>query len=65
MRELVHGVRRLVLTFKFGIDEIMTKVSILREELRHMQNYNPVEHVGSRLKSLKSIVSKCRRRGIP
>ncbi|TWH28409.1 hypothetical protein [Isoptericola variabilis] len=31
VRELVSQVRRLVLTYKFGIDEIMTKVSILRD----------------------------------
>ena len=65
LRKLVAELRRLVLTYKFGIDEVMTKVSILRDEFRHMQNYNPVEHVGSRLKSFESIVAKCRRKGIP
>jgi putative GTP pyrophosphokinase len=65
LRQLVADLRRLVLTYKFGIDEVMTKVSILRDEFRHMQNYNPVEHVGSRLKSFESIVAKCRRKGIP
>ena len=65
IRALVDQLRRLVLTYKFGIDEVMTKISILRDEFRHMQNYNPVEHVGSRLKSLESIVAKCRRKGIP
>ncbi|MFE6970419.1 GTP pyrophosphokinase family protein [Isoptericola sp. NPDC057653] len=65
IRALVDELRRLVLTYKFGIDEVMTKISILRDEFRHMQNYNPVEHVSSRLKSLESIVAKCRRKGIP
>ncbi|MFD6178142.1 MULTISPECIES: GTP pyrophosphokinase [unclassified Isoptericola] len=65
IRELVDQLRRLVLTYKFGIDEVMTKISILRDEFRHMQNYNPVEHVSSRLKSFESIVAKCRRKGIP
>jgi len=65
IRALVDRLRRLVLTYKFGIDEVMTKISILRDEFRHMQNYNPVEHVSSRLKSLESIVAKCRRKGIP
>lgn len=65
LRQLIGDLRRLVLTYKFGIDEVMTKVSILRDEFRHMQNYNPVEHVGSRLKSFESIVAKCRRKGIP
>ncbi|MEN5074909.1 GTP pyrophosphokinase [Isoptericola cucumis] len=65
IRALVGQLRRLALTYKFGIDEVMTKIGILRDEFRHMQNYNPVEHVGSRLKSLESIVAKCRRKGIP
>ena len=56
--------RRLSMTYKFGIDEVMTKISILRDEFRHMRNYNPVEHVGSRLKSFESILTKCRRKGI-
>ncbi|MDQ2623935.1 MAG: GTP pyrophosphokinase family protein [Actinomycetota bacterium] len=52
------------MTYKFGIDEVMTKISILRDELRLLQHYNPVEHVGSRLKSFDSILAKCRRKGI-
>lgn len=65
IRALMREMRRLSLTYKFGIDEVMTKISILRDEFRHMQNYNPVEHVGSRLKSFESIAAKCRRKGIP
>jgi putative GTP pyrophosphokinase len=65
VRALMRDMRRLALTYKFGIDEVMTKIAILRDEFRHMQNYNPVEHVGSRLKSFESIVAKCRRKGIP
>ncbi|RMI03691.1 GTP pyrophosphokinase [Cellulomonas triticagri] len=57
--------RRLALTYKFGIDAVMTKIGTLREEFRHIQQDNPVEHVGSRLKSFESIVAKCRRKGIP
>ena len=65
LRALMRDMRRLALTYKFGIDEVMTKIAILRDEFRHMANYNPVEHVGSRLKSFESIVTKCRRKGIP
>ena len=64
LRALMRDMRRLALTYKFGIDEVMTKIAILRDEFRHMANYNPVEHVGSRLKSFESIVTKCRRKGI-
>ncbi|MBD3778763.1 MAG: GTP pyrophosphokinase family protein [Micrococcales bacterium] len=65
VRALVREMRRLALTYKFGIDEVMTKIAILRDEFRHMQDDNPVEHVGSRLKSFESIAAKCRRKGIP
>ncbi|AEE47863.1 GTP pyrophosphokinase [Cellulomonas fimi] len=65
VRALMTDLRRLVLTYKFGIDEVMTKISILREDFRLMRDYNPVEHVGSRLKSFESILAKCRRKGIP
>ncbi|NLF05896.1 MAG: GTP pyrophosphokinase family protein [Actinomycetales bacterium] len=61
---LLLELRRLAMTYKFGIDEVMTKISILREEFRHLRLYNPVEHVGSRLKSFDSILAKCRRKGI-
>ena len=61
---LMHELRRLSMTYKFGIDEVMTKISILRDEFRHLRNYNPVEHVNSRLKSFDSILAKCRRKDI-
>jgi putative GTP pyrophosphokinase len=64
-RELFQDIRRLVLTYKFGIDEVMTKIQILREEFRQMHDYNPIEHVGSRLKSFESLVDKCHRKDIP
>lgn len=52
------------MTYEFGIKEVMTKIEVLREELRLMHDDNPIEHVGSRLKSFDSIVAKVRRKGI-
>ncbi|WP_251151883.1 GTP pyrophosphokinase family protein [Cellulosimicrobium sp. Marseille-Q4280] len=54
-----------MMTYKFGIDEVMTKITVLRDEFRHIHDYNPIEHVGSRLKSIDSILAKARRKGIP
>lgn len=62
---LMTELRWLSMTYKFGIDEVMTKISILRDEFRHLRNYNPVEHVASRLKSFDSILDKYRRKDIP
>ncbi len=65
VRRLMHDLRRMMLSYRFGIDEISTKVSILREEFRLIADYNPIEHVGSRLKSFESIIAKARRKNIP
>ncbi|WP_025157713.1 GTP pyrophosphokinase [Leifsonia aquatica] len=49
---------RFIMPYKFGIDEISTKVSILREEFAELHDYNPIEHISSRLKSAESIEQK-------
>src|SRR5690606_4686905 len=46
-----------------AIDEITTKINILREEFGHLHDYNPIEHVNARLKSPQSILQKAKRRG--
>src|SRR3546814_16087336 len=51
--------------YKFGIDEVTTKISILQEEFAHLHDYNPIEHVLSRVKSPESIFDKMQRRGVP
>src|SRR3546814_13302265 len=42
---------RFLMEYKFGIDEVTTKISILQEEFAHLHDYNPIEHVLSRVKS--------------
>lgn len=56
--------RRFLLEHKFGMDEVVTKLSILRDEFAHLHDYNPIEHVSSRLKSPESLVEKIGRKGI-
>lgn len=46
---------RFMLTFKFGLDEMNTKLQILQEEFEHIHDYNPIEHLKSRIKSPESI----------
>jgi len=55
---------RFLMKYKFGMDEVETKVSILRQEFTHLHDYNPIEHVTSRLKSPESILGKIERKGI-
>jgi putative GTP pyrophosphokinase len=54
---------RFMLSYKFGMDEITTKVRILQEEFRHVHAYNPIEHVSSRLKTPESVLDKVQRKG--
>ena len=50
--------------YRGGIREISTKLEILDEEFRSKFSYNPIHHIESRLKSMKSIVKKIRAKGL-
>ena len=63
-RQMRDDFTRMMMEYQFGIDEVLTKVTILREEFLHLQKYNPIEHVTSRVKSAESILGKMNRRGI-
>ncbi|MFT0846975.1 TetR family transcriptional regulator [Actinomycetaceae bacterium L2_0104] len=67
MREFFRGMRedftRLMMEYRSGVDEVLTKVSILREEFLHLHRYNPIEHVNSRVKTPTSILNKVVRKG--
>ena len=64
MRALRDETERFMLRYKFGMDEVITKLSILREEFNQTHDYNPIEHISSRLKSLDSVIAKMQRKGI-
>ncbi|MGW6730692.1 GTP pyrophosphokinase [Nocardia sp. NPDC055029] len=51
-----------MLGYKFAIDEVTTKIDILREDFNNAHEYNPIEHVRSRLKSPESVLEKVRRK---
>lgn len=65
LRNLRYDFSRLLMHHQFAVDEMLTKVSILREEFLHMHRYNPIEHVSSRVKSPRSLIEKIERRGLP
>ena len=56
--------QRFLLEYRFGLQEVETKIAILRDEFQYMHDYNPIEHVSSRVKSPDSIVEKVARKGI-
>ncbi|GAT88001.1 ppGpp synthetase/RelA/SpoT-type nucleotidyltransferase [Paenarthrobacter nicotinovorans] len=58
LRRLRDDFTRFVMAYKFGVDEVRTKISILQEEFTHLRHYNPIEHVSSRVKTPESILDK-------
>lgn len=63
LQHLGEGFPRFMLNYRFALDEIETKLNILKREFEHLHEYSPIEHVKSRLKSAESIVAKTRRSG--
>lgn len=61
-RGLREEFSRFMFSYKFGMEEVATKVSILQQEFQHLQRYNPIEHVACRLKSPESVVDKIQRK---
>jgi putative GTP pyrophosphokinase len=64
LRELRDELQRFLLEYRFGMQEIETKIGILRDEFLLTHAYNPIEHVSSRVKSPDSLVEKVQRKGI-
>ena len=54
---------RFMMSYKFGLDELNTKIDILKQEFQYIHDYNPIEHVKSRIKSPESIMKKVYRKG--
>lgn len=63
MENLKKSLTRYMMYYKFGMEEISTKISILQQEFQYIHSYNPIEYVKSRLKSPQSIINKLHRRG--
>ncbi len=63
LRELHQRLQRFRMPYKFAIDELTTKIAILREEFEETYDHSPIEHVRSRLKSPDSLHAKAIRRG--
>src|SRR5690625_7848478 len=58
LRTLRMDFSRLIMQHRFVVDEMLTKISILREESVHAHSYNPLEHISSRVKSPRSLLAK-------
>jgi putative GTP pyrophosphokinase len=63
MRRVHEELTTLRMHYQFGIDEVQTKVNILRQEFEQIHDYSPIEHVRTRLKSTESLIEKAVRTG--
>ena len=53
--------KSVMFLYDSALKEISTKIEILNNEFVHIYNYNPIEHIKSRLKTPDSIVKKLKR----
>ena len=55
--------RDLLLIHKFALEEVETKVNILNEEFHYIKDYNPIEHIKTRIKTQEAIRKKLKHKG--
>ena len=55
--------RKIKLLYRSALKEIGTKLEILNDEFKLVHQYNPIEHIESRLKTDESITRKLIRKG--
>lgn len=63
LSEAAQELGQLLMPYRFGLEEMLTKINIIREELSFRPEGSPIEHVTSRLKSIDSIRAKASRIG--
>ncbi|WP_078596052.1 GTP pyrophosphokinase [Evansella clarkii] len=63
IRTLKNELTRFMMTYKFALDELNTKIDILKQEFHFVHDYNPIEHVSSRIKTPESILKKVQKKG--
>lgn len=64
MKDLKKEIMRFMMGYKFALDEITTKITILQQEFHYIHDYNPIESVSSRIKSPESIMKKATKKDI-
>ena len=51
--------------YKFALEQMKTKIDLLKNEFKHIHDYSPIEHVTSRVKTPESIMRKIQRKNKP
>ena len=63
VQDVMLEYRKIKLLYRSALKEIRTKLEILNDEFRLVHQYNPIEHIESRLKTDESITRKLIRKG--
>ena len=61
--EDVDSWKTIMFLYNSAIKEVGTKLEILNDEFQHVHQYNPIEHIKTRVKTPESIVKKLRKYG--
>jgi len=64
LKKFKNDLTRFMMLYQFGIDELNTKIDILKQEFQYIHDYSPIEHVKSRIKSPESILKKVQRKNL-
>ena len=56
--------KNIMILYSSALKELETKISIINDEFKYIHNYNPIEHVKSRIKSIDSIAKKLEKKGL-
>ena len=61
--EDVDSWKTVMFLYSSALKEVGTKLEILNDEFQHVHQYNPIEHIKTRVKSAESIVKKLKKNG--
>ena len=61
--EDVDSWKTIMFLYNSALKEVGTKLEILNDEFQHVHQYNPIEHIKTRVKTPESIVKKLRKYG--
>ncbi|MDA7025272.1 GTP pyrophosphokinase family protein [Bacillus sp. CLL-7-23] len=63
LRRLMESWKNELLVYKFALDQMDTKFSIISQEYNLIHGHNPIEHTKSRVKNFESLMNKLVRKG--
>ena len=55
--------KQLPILYQLALDELQTKIKLIKTELKQQNGYSPIEHIKVRIKEPKSIIEKMKRKG--